>query len=63
MESQCNSSNQQNVNDVKENILKTKGFYGESKFIKQKIEELSKRLVNMNGGKDCLNYDEMKKNN
>jgi hypothetical protein len=51
--------NQENIAKIKEELLKTKGFYGESKYIKEKIEDLSKRMKIMSE----FNYDQIKKNN
>jgi hypothetical protein len=48
-----------NPNELRENLLKTKGFYGESKYIKEKIEDLSKRMKIMSE----FNYEQIKKNN
>ena len=59
MQNQSDNSNSCNLNELRENLLKNKGFYGESKYIKEKIEDLSKRMTIMNE----FNYDQIKKNN
>ena len=59
MQSESNNPNSSNSNEIREHLLKTKGFYGESKYIKEKIEDLSKRMKIMSE----FNYDQIKKNN
>jgi hypothetical protein len=59
MQNESSNSNPCNPNELRENLLKTNGFYGESKYIKEKIEELAGKMKVIKE----FNYDQIKKNN